>query len=231
MSGAGQRRDPGRTARSGPRPRELQRPPRGAAPGRHRQVCARSRRAAEGKWVTAGPSAPGTGRAGPDLRAPARAGRLPRPGAAPPARLASCPAPRPARSLRPRRVLPRRAAASDPGESGPGAEPDAGSAVPAAAGAMGTPASVVSDPPGRAAPAARGRKRGSANIFQGVGLPELRSLFQTGGAERPEERARLVWRYGGQRRMARALRRLRRRQPAQPGGGMARTLRRFGRLR
>ncbi|CAN0177998.1 unnamed protein product [Bubo scandiacus] len=95
---------------------------------------------------------------------------------------------------------------------------------------MGTPASVVSDPPGRAAPAARGRKRASANIFQGVGLPELRSLFRSGGAERPEERARLVWRYAGQRRMARALRRLRRRRPAQPGGGIA-ALRRFSRLR
>ncbi|KAK2530544.1 hypothetical protein Q9233_006105 [Columba guinea] len=59
---------------------------------------------------------------------------------------------------------------------------------------MGTPASVVSDPPGRVAPAARCRKRASANIFQGVGLPELRSLFRSGGAELPEERARLVWR-------------------------------------
>ncbi|NXT28104.1 AVPI1 protein, partial [Syrrhaptes paradoxus] len=77
---------------------------------------------------------------------------------------------------------------------------------------MGTPASVVSDPPGRTAPAARGRKRASANIFQGVGLPELRSLFWSGGAERPAERARLVWQYAGQRRMARALRRLRRRR-------------------
>ncbi|NXU83133.1 AVPI1 protein, partial [Xiphorhynchus elegans] len=77
---------------------------------------------------------------------------------------------------------------------------------------MGTPASVVSDPPGRAAPAARGRKRASANIFQGVGLVELRSLFRSGGAKRPEERARLVWRYAGQQRMARALRRLRRRR-------------------
>ncbi|XP_039240981.1 arginine vasopressin-induced protein 1 [Pipra filicauda] len=95
---------------------------------------------------------------------------------------------------------------------------------------MGTPASVASDPPGRAAPAARGRKRASANIFQGVGLLELRSLFQSGGAERPEERARLVWRYAGQRRMARALRRLRRRRTARPGGGMA-ALRRFGHLR
>ncbi|NWT46795.1 AVPI1 protein, partial [Rynchops niger] len=77
---------------------------------------------------------------------------------------------------------------------------------------MGTPASVVSDPPGRAAPAALARKRASANIFQGVELPELRSLFRSGGDERPEERARLVWRYAGQRRMARALRRLRRRR-------------------
>ncbi|NXL20218.1 AVPI1 protein, partial [Setophaga kirtlandii] len=82
---------------------------------------------------------------------------------------------------------------------------------------MGTPASVVSDSPGRAAPAARARKRASANIFQDVGLRELRSLFRSGGArrggaERPGERARLVWRYAGQRRMARALRRLRRRR-------------------
>ncbi|NXK58572.1 AVPI1 protein, partial [Sylvietta virens] len=77
---------------------------------------------------------------------------------------------------------------------------------------MGTPASVVSDSPGRAAPALRARKRASANIFQGVGLRELRSLFRSGGTERPEERAHLVWRYAGQRRMARALRRLRRRR-------------------
>ncbi|XP_067995659.1 arginine vasopressin-induced protein 1 isoform X2 [Melanerpes formicivorus] len=94
---------------------------------------------------------------------------------------------------------------------------------------MGTPASVVSDLSGRAVTANRGRKRASANIFQGVGLPELRNLFRSGGAEWPEERARLVWRYAGQRRMARALRRLRR-WPAQSGGGMA-ALRRFGRLR
>ncbi|KAJ7399214.1 arginine vasopressin induced 1 [Pitangus sulphuratus] len=95
---------------------------------------------------------------------------------------------------------------------------------------MGTPASVVSDLPGRAAPPARSRKRASANIFQGVGLLELRSLFRSGGAERPEERARLVWRYAGQRRMVRALRRLRRRRTARPGDGMA-ALRRFGHLR
>ncbi|KAL9847067.1 arginine vasopressin-induced protein 1 isoform 2-T2 [Geothlypis trichas] len=114
------------------------------------------------------------------------------------------------------------------GQRGP--QPDADCSVPAAARAMGTPASVVSDSPGRAAPAARARKRASANIFQDVGLRELRSLFRSGGAERPEERARLVWRYAGQRRMARALRRLRRRRTAQPGGGMA-ALRRFEHLR
>ncbi|XP_015722501.1 arginine vasopressin-induced protein 1 [Coturnix japonica] len=95
---------------------------------------------------------------------------------------------------------------------------------------MGTPASVASDPPGRAAPAAPGRKRGSANIFQGVGLPELRSLFLSGGAEKPEERARLVWRYAGQRRMARALRKLRRRRAARRGADTA-ALPRFRRLR
>ncbi|NXC39682.1 AVPI1 protein, partial [Penelope pileata] len=54
---------------------------------------------------------------------------------------------------------------------------------------MGTPASVASDLPGRAAPAARDRKRASANIFQGVGLPELRSLFRSGGGGGPAERA------------------------------------------
>ncbi|KAM8806126.1 arginine vasopressin-induced protein 1 [Eudromia elegans] len=91
---------------------------------------------------------------------------------------------------------------------------------------MGTPASVACDPPGRAAAAGGGRKRAAANIFQGVGLPELRSLFRSGGAERPEERARLVCRYAGQRRMARALRRLR----AEPGGGRA-ARRRCGRPR
>ncbi|XP_039565340.1 arginine vasopressin-induced protein 1 isoform X1 [Passer montanus] len=152
-------------------------------------------------------------------------GRLPRSRAATPVRLAPCPASRTA--LPPTPPLPHWAAAPDPGGGGP--EPDADCSVPAAVRTMGTPASVVSDSPGRAAPSARARKRATANIFQGVGLRELRSLFRSGGAERPEERARLVWRYAGQRRMARALRRLRRRR-AQPGGGMA-ALRRFQHLR
>ncbi|KAM4774609.1 arginine vasopressin-induced protein 1 isoform 1-T1 [Cyanocitta cristata] len=159
-------------------------------------------------------------------------GRLPRSRAAPPARLAPCPASRTA--LFPMPALPHWASAPDPGGGGPDRtarpESDADCSVPAAARAMGTPASVVSDSPGQAAPAARARKRASANIFQGVGLLELRSLFRSGGAERPEERARLVWRYAGQRRMARALRRLRRRRTAQPGGAMA-ALRRFQHLR
>ncbi|XP_064320012.1 arginine vasopressin-induced protein 1 [Phalacrocorax carbo] len=89
---------------------------------------------------------------------------------------------------------------------------------------MGTPASVVSGPRVRVAPATRHRKRGSANIFQDVGLPELRRLFRSGRAQQPEERALLVWRYAGQRRMARALRRLRH------SGGVA-GLRRSGHLR
>lgn len=239
--GAGRRRDPGAERpreRSGARRTHAGSPPPGLCEG---PAGAWAAAAAEGKWVTAGPSAPGTGGAGLDLRAPARAGRLPRsggglaraagllPGA--PARPLPAAAARPSVAARP--SSPGIRAGSRGRRPGPGraagAEPDAVSPVPAAAGAMGTPASVVSDPPGRAAPASRGRKRASANIFQGVGLPELRSLFRSGGAERPEERARLVWRYAGQRRMARALRRLRRR-PARDGGGMA-ALRRFGRLR
>ncbi|XP_064519162.1 arginine vasopressin-induced protein 1 isoform X1 [Pseudopipra pipra] len=183
--------------------------------------------AAERKWVTAGPSALGQGGTGLACASSSRgASRVP-----------GRPRPRgwtPAQRPSPPPALPHRASAQDPRGGGPGraarAKPDTVSSVPAAAGAMGTPASVASDPPGRAAPAARGRKRASANIFQGVGLLELRSLFQSGGAERPEERARLVWRYAGQRRMARALRRLRRRRTARPGGGMA-ALRRFGHLR
>ncbi|XP_059707737.1 arginine vasopressin-induced protein 1 isoform X1 [Haemorhous mexicanus] len=159
-------------------------------------------------------------------------GRLPRSRAATPVRLAPCPASRTA--LNPTGPVPHWASAPDPGGGGPDRaarpEPDADYSVPAVARAMGTPASVVSDSPGRAAPAARARKRASANIFQGVGLRELRSLFRSGGAERPEERAHLVWRYAGQRRMARALRRLQRQRTAQPGGGMA-ALRRFEHLR
>uniref|UniRef100_A0A452H423 Arginine vasopressin-induced protein 1 n=1 Tax=Gopherus agassizii TaxID=38772 RepID=A0A452H423_9SAUR len=77
---------------------------------------------------------------------------------------------------------------------------------------MGTPASVACDPLQCQVPEARARKRAAANIFQDVGLLQLRSLFRSSGDERAEERAQLVWEYGGNRRTAQALRQLRSRQ-------------------
>lgn len=77
---------------------------------------------------------------------------------------------------------------------------------------MGTPASVACDPLQRQAPEARARKRASANIFQGVGLLQLRQLFRSSGDARAEERAQLVLGYAGDRRTAQALRQLRGRQ-------------------
>ncbi|XP_059586262.1 arginine vasopressin-induced protein 1 [Alligator mississippiensis] len=76
---------------------------------------------------------------------------------------------------------------------------------------MGTPASVVRDPPAGPgpAPAPRHRKQAAANIFQGVELRELSSLFRSSGDARAEERARLVWEQAGEQRVARALHRLR----------------------
>uniref|UniRef100_A0A8C3SJB6 Arginine vasopressin-induced protein 1 n=1 Tax=Chelydra serpentina TaxID=8475 RepID=A0A8C3SJB6_CHESE len=83
---------------------------------------------------------------------------------------------------------------------------------------MGTPASVACDPLQGPVPEARARKRASANIFQDVGLLQLRSLFGSSGDEWAAERAQLVWEYAGGRR-AQALRQLRsrqRRRPPQP---------------
>ncbi|XP_030426429.1 arginine vasopressin-induced protein 1 [Gopherus evgoodei] len=77
---------------------------------------------------------------------------------------------------------------------------------------MGTPASVACDPLQCQVPEARARKRAAANIFQDVGLLQLRSLFRSSGDERAEERAQLLWEYGGNRRTAQALRQLRSRQ-------------------
>ncbi|TFK06994.1 katanin p60 ATPase-containing subunit A-like 1 [Platysternon megacephalum] len=77
---------------------------------------------------------------------------------------------------------------------------------------MGTPASVACDPLQCQVPEARARKRASANIFQDVGLLQLRSLFRSSGDERAEQRAQLVWEYAGDRRTAQALRQLRSRQ-------------------
>ncbi|KAM9134451.1 arginine vasopressin-induced protein 1 [Pangshura tecta] len=86
---------------------------------------------------------------------------------------------------------------------------------------MGTPASVACDPLQCQVPEARARKRASANIFQDVGLLQLRSLFRSSGDERAEERAQLVWEYAGTRHTAQALRQLKsgqrrwRQQPSQ----------------
>ncbi|XP_076845502.1 uncharacterized protein avpi1 [Brachyhypopomus gauderio] len=44
-----------------------------------------------------------------------------------------------------------------------------------------------------AAPERRIRKSGSANIFQGVNLRQLRRLFQSAGEPDPEQKARSVW--------------------------------------
>ncbi|XP_038600100.1 arginine vasopressin-induced protein 1 [Tachyglossus aculeatus] len=79
---------------------------------------------------------------------------------------------------------------------------------------MGTPASVVSEPP----PEPRGRKQASANIFQDAELLRIQSLFQRVGDRRAEERARIVWECAGEPGVAQALRRLsgkRRRRPPQ----------------
>uniref|UniRef100_A0A672R3Q6 Arginine vasopressin-induced protein 1 n=1 Tax=Sinocyclocheilus grahami TaxID=75366 RepID=A0A672R3Q6_SINGR len=48
----------------------------------------------------------------------------------------------------------------------------------------------------------RKRKSGTANIFQGVNLRQLRRLFQAAGDPDPEQRARMVW---GNRRVETGL--------------------------
>ncbi|XP_007938172.1 arginine vasopressin-induced protein 1 [Orycteropus afer afer] len=79
---------------------------------------------------------------------------------------------------------------------------------------MGTPASVVSEPPPWQAPAvARGRKQASANIFQDAELLQIQGLFQHGGDQLAEERAQIIWECAGDHRVAEALRRLRRKKP------------------
>ncbi|XP_055976702.1 arginine vasopressin-induced protein 1 [Sorex fumeus] len=79
---------------------------------------------------------------------------------------------------------------------------------------MGTPASVVSEPPPWQAPAeARGRKQASANIFQDADLLQIQGLFQRSGDQLAEERAQIIWECAGDHRVAEALRRLRRKRP------------------
>ncbi|XP_034989457.2 arginine vasopressin-induced protein 1 [Zootoca vivipara] len=77
---------------------------------------------------------------------------------------------------------------------------------------MGTPASIACDLPQHQTPKACTRKRASANIFQGVGLFQLRRLFHSSGDAQAEERAQLVWECAGSRCIAHALQQLRRRQ-------------------
>ncbi|XP_057591045.1 arginine vasopressin-induced protein 1 [Hippopotamus amphibius kiboko] len=79
---------------------------------------------------------------------------------------------------------------------------------------MGTPASVVSEPPPWQAPTeARGRKQASANIFQDAELLQIQGLFQRSGDQLAEERAQIVWECAGDHRVAEALKRLRRKRP------------------
>ncbi|KAM6184649.1 arginine vasopressin-induced protein 1 [Rhynchocyon petersi] len=79
---------------------------------------------------------------------------------------------------------------------------------------MGTPASVVSEPPPwQAQTVTRGRKQASANIFQDAQLLQIQSLFQLSGDQLAEERAQIIWECAGDHHVAEALRRLRRKKP------------------
>ncbi|KAG8523472.1 Arginine vasopressin-induced protein 1 [Galemys pyrenaicus] len=79
---------------------------------------------------------------------------------------------------------------------------------------MGTPASVVSEPPPWKAPTeARGRKKASANIFQDAELLQIQGLFQRSGDQLAEERAQIIWECAGDHRVAEALRKLRKKRP------------------
>ncbi|XP_072482811.1 arginine vasopressin-induced protein 1 [Notamacropus eugenii] len=78
---------------------------------------------------------------------------------------------------------------------------------------MGTPASVVSEPPPGQVPAGvRGRKQASANIFQDAELLQIQGLFQRSGDRQAEERAQIIWECAGDHRVAEALRQLRRKK-------------------
>ncbi|XP_033281610.1 arginine vasopressin-induced protein 1 isoform X1 [Orcinus orca] len=78
---------------------------------------------------------------------------------------------------------------------------------------MGTPASVVSEPPpGQAPTEARGRKQASANIFQDAELLQIQGLFHRSGDQLAEERAQVVWECAGDHHVAEALKRLRRKR-------------------
>ncbi|XP_062987618.1 arginine vasopressin-induced protein 1 [Elgaria multicarinata webbii] len=80
---------------------------------------------------------------------------------------------------------------------------------------MGTPASIACDLPQPQTPRSCTRKRASANIFQGVGLWQLRRLFHSSGDAQAEERAQLVWECAENRCITQALEQLHRRQRKQ----------------
>ncbi|XP_044518612.1 arginine vasopressin-induced protein 1 [Gracilinanus agilis] len=83
---------------------------------------------------------------------------------------------------------------------------------------MGTPASVVSEPPpGQAPVEVRRRKQASANIFQDAELLQIQGLFQRSGDRQAEERAQIIWECAGDHRVAEALRQLRRKKRRPPG--------------
>ncbi|KAG8551232.1 hypothetical protein GDO81_004017 [Engystomops pustulosus] len=78
---------------------------------------------------------------------------------------------------------------------------------------MGTPASVISCPPSTwQAPEPRIRKKASANIFKDIDLLQIQTLFRTSGDECADERAQIIYNYAGDRRIAEALAKLRRKK-------------------
>lgn len=78
---------------------------------------------------------------------------------------------------------------------------------------MGTPASVVSSPAAAwQAPEPRTRKKASANIFKDIDLLQIQTLFRTSGDECADERAQIIYNYAGDRRIAEALIKLRRKK-------------------
>ncbi|XP_070801663.1 arginine vasopressin-induced protein 1 [Pituophis catenifer annectens] len=77
---------------------------------------------------------------------------------------------------------------------------------------MGTPASIICDLPQNQIAKSCTRKRASANIFQGVGLLQLRRLFRSSGDMQAEERAQLIWERAESQCITRALQQLHRRQ-------------------
>ncbi|ETE67997.1 Arginine vasopressin-induced protein 1 [Ophiophagus hannah] len=77
---------------------------------------------------------------------------------------------------------------------------------------MGTPASITCDLPQNQITKSCSRKRASANIFQGVGLLQLRRLFRSSGDMQAEERAQLIWERAESQCISRALQQLHRRQ-------------------